>query len=83
MVMDNYGTLALASMFYGCENLKHIEVDFTEWPVVSGAQSTHQPTYNWLVDVKSEGTFVCPHQLTIPEPRGTANVPSTWTIETK
>ena len=83
MVMDSYGTLALASMFYGCENLERIEVDFTEWPVVSGAQSTYQPTYNWLVDVKSGGTFVCPQQLTIPEPRSTANVPSTWTIETK
>ena len=57
-------------MFYGCQNLNHVKVAFTEW--------TDDATDNWLEDVASTGTLVCPDALDKTQ-TGVSNIPTGWT----
>ena len=61
------------SMFYGCSRLASVEVSFTEW--LDGA------TRIWLVGVPGTGTFTKP--ISLPETRGTSNIPTGWTVVNK
>ena len=61
-------------MFRGCSNLSSINVNFTEWNPTNA-------TTNWVLGVKSTGTFICPDEL--QEVRGTSYIPSRWTIQRK
>lgn len=45
------------SMFSSCEKLEFLQVGFTDWKEDSHA------TLNWMRDVKTSGTFVCPQEL--------------------
>ena len=62
------------NMFNGCLNLSSINVSFTEWNPTTA-------TINWLSNVKSTGTFICPSEL--QEVRGVSYIPEGWTIERK
>ena len=67
-------TLALqcySQMFSGCTKLSQVKVAFTEW--------TNNTTYNWLKDVASTGTFVCPIGLDKTQ-TGASYIPEGWTI---
>ena len=57
-------------MFHGCQNLNHVKVAFTEW--------TDDATDNWLEDVASTGTLVCPDALDKTQ-TGVSNIPTGWT----
>ena len=46
------------AMFSGCTNLNYIKVGFTDW-----AGGTIIGTLDWMRDVASSGTFVCPSVL--------------------
>ena len=66
-------TLALqcySQMFSGCTKLNQVKVAFTEW--------TNSTTYNWLKDVASTGTFVCPDALDKSQ-TGANYIPTSWT----
>ncbi len=60
------------NMFNGCSKLSKVEVNFTEWSVA---------TRTWLVNVAATGEFICPSSL--PQTRGTSNIPEGWTITVK
>lgn len=66
-------------MFNGCTSLGYIRVKFTEWPTAILATATQ----NWLNNVASTGTFVCPTALIDPSSRGGNTIPSGWTIQRK
>ena len=57
-------------MFSGCTKLNQVKVAFTEW--------TNNTTYNWLKDVASTGTFVCPDALDKSQ-TGASYIPEGWT----
>ena len=57
-------------MFSGCTKLNQVKVAFTEW--------TNNTTYNWLKDVASTGTFVCPDALDKTQ-TGASYIPEGWT----
>ena len=57
-------------MFSGCTKLSQVKVAFTEW--------TNNTTYNWLKDVASTGTFVCPDALDKSQ-TGANYIPTDWT----
>ena len=61
-------------MFYGCTNLNRVEVSWTQWPT--------DRSQDWLYNVSSTGTFVCPYGLTIPS-EDASGVPYGWTIQRK
>ena len=66
-------TLALqcySQMFSGCTHLNLVKVTFTEW--------TNNTTNNWLKDVASTGTFVCPDALDKSQ-TGVSYIPTDWT----
>jgi hypothetical protein len=60
-----------AYMFSSCTNLNYIKVYFTDW--------CNDSTYNWVSNVASEGTFVCPNQLT--EQYDESHIPVGWTVD--
>ena len=60
-------------MFYGCTSLNKIEVAFTTWNPTNA-------TSNWLQNVSSTGTFICPEELDTST-RDVSHIPSGWTIE--
>lgn len=59
-------------MFQGCTNLKRIHVNFTDWNSDNGS------TTNWVKEVASSGTFICPSGLT--QTTGENYIPEGWTI---
>ena len=59
-----------SQMFSGCTKLNHVKVAFTEWP--------NDATNNWLKDVASTGTFVCPDALDKSQ-TGVSYIPEGWT----
>ena len=61
-------------MFANCTSLTNINVSFTAW-------SPSDATLNWVIGVKSTGTFTCPS--TLPANRGTPYIPNGWTIVRK
>ena len=69
------GTNALAQMFYGCSNLKYIEL--------SGMTAWSTRMTNWVNGVSANGLFVCPSALGTESTitRGTANCPTGWSVE--
>jgi hypothetical protein len=64
---------AYVSMFSGCTNLQHIEVDFTAW--------SSSATESWVSSVAPTGTFVKPTALSTSY--GSSNIPSGWTVMDK
>lgn len=58
-------------MFHGCSGLSSITVGFSDW------QSTNTPTTSWVTGVAASGEFNCPS--TLPDTRGTSNIPTGWT----
>lgn len=63
-------------MFYGCDRLASIDVNFTEWNPMNA-------TYYWFDGAGTEATgtkiFTCPS--TLPDtPRDASHIPSGWTI---
>jgi hypothetical protein len=60
------------SIFYGCSKLTYIKVHFNAWLSAS--------TNSWVGSVKATGTFECPSSL--PQTRGSSNIPSGWTVQT-
>jgi hypothetical protein len=69
----------LGYMFYGCRNLKHIEVSFNNWGIIS---RNIQSCLNWVSSVSSTGTFYCPTALGTNDTieRGTNRCPEGWTV---
>jgi hypothetical protein len=61
------------NMFYGCTSLSEIKVLFTDWTDDNG------PTYYWLSNVSSTGTFYKPSALS--NEYGQNKIPFGWTIE--
>jgi hypothetical protein len=61
-------------MFYDCISLKTINVGFNNW-------TSSNETTDWLKNVSSTGTFICPSEL--QEVRGTSRIPEGWTIQRK
>ena len=62
-------------MFKDCTSLNKVTVNFEQW--LDGDNAT----FEWLKNVSSEGEFVAPESL--PEIRGTSNIPSGWTLTRK
>ena len=59
-------------MFYGCTNLNHIKVGFTNWDPTDA-------TGNWLPD--NSGTFECPQALIDnTTDRTDSTVPANWSM---
>lgn len=71
-------TSCYLKMFYGCTNLRYIEVDFTSW---KGATDSYNYTQAWLSNASSEGTFVKLSDLTVVT--GTDAIPAGWTVVKK
>lgn len=63
----------LKEMFKGCTSLNNIQVSFTNW-----GSADDDITTDWVLNVKSTGTFTKPSAL--PSTRGTSYIPSGWTI---
>lgn len=60
-------------MFYHCQNLNKITVNFTDWNL------EYLPTDCWVNCVAKNGIFVMPGQLSIV--RGKHNIPKLWSIQ--
>ena len=58
-------------MFYGCSNLKSINVAFTDWGDGSA-------TPDWVADVAAKGNFECPEGLEVRY--GDSFIPSGWRV---
>lgn len=69
-----------SNMFTGCTNLNYIKVSFTDWKD-NYESSIDNPTYNWVSNVASEGTFKCPEELTLST--GSSYVPEGWVVPSK
>lgn len=67
-------SMCYTSMFLSCTNLNNINVNFSAWNPTNA-------TTDWVLGVKSTGTFICPYEL--QEVRGTSYIPSRWTIQRK
>ena len=64
-----------AYMFQGCTSLNYVSVGFDNW--------MPNATDNWLNNVASTGTFVCPYTLLENTPedyRSTSTVPASWNM---
>lgn len=61
-------------MFYGCTNLSYIKAMFTTTP-------SNSYTQNWVLDVKSTGTFV-KNSAASWNVTGNSGVPTGWTVQT-
>ena len=59
-------------MFLGCSNLSEISVSFVDW-------AASRSTLDWVVDVASTGTFICPKGL--PLEYGGSRIPEGWTVK--
>ncbi|MCR5394056.1 MAG: leucine-rich repeat protein [Bacteroidales bacterium] len=81
-------------MFSGCINLNKVIVNFSDAKYFNlnaeEADATigcsdfeaNSPTFEWLADVASTGTFVCPSTMDVTKLyRGSNNIPSGWTVE--
>ena len=68
------GISALAQIFYGCSNLKYIEL--------SGMTAWSTRMASWVNGVSATGTFKCPAALGTDETitRGVNNCPTGWTV---
>lgn len=67
------GDSCYQDMFQGCTSLNSLKVVFTAW----GTQ-----TANWLNNVASTGTFICPQALIdATTTRDASTVPAGWTME--
>lgn len=66
----------LKEMFRGCTSLNNIQVNFTNW-----GSADDEITTDWVLNVKSTGTFTKPSAL--PSTRGNSYIPSGWTITTQ
>ena len=64
-------------MFSNCSALNYVKAMFTTTPT----NTTTGPTYNWLSNVSSTGTFVKNSAATWTD-RGAYAVPTNWTIQT-
>lgn len=62
-----------SEMFKDCTNLNYVEVAFNQW-------SDESATTDWLSNVQTSGTFVCPSSL--PDERGASRIPTGWTKTT-
>jgi hypothetical protein len=62
-------TSCYANMFYDCKKINYIKTNFTSW--LDGATS------NWLYNVASTGTFICPSTLDTTQ-SGTSYIPVGW-----
>lgn len=58
-----------SNMFNNCSNLNYMEVAFDQWP-------TESATTDWLDNVQTVGTFVCPSNLS--DERGASRIPTGW-----
>lgn len=61
-------------MFYRCTSLKTVSVGFTKWG------TSDKPTYEWLSQVSSSGTFYC--SSTLEGKYGDNYIPNGWTVFT-
>ncbi len=59
-------------MFHGCSNLSEISVSFVDW-------AASRSTLDWVVDVASTGTFICPKAL--PIEYGEDRIPNGWMVK--
>ena len=62
-----------SNMFNNCSNLNIVKVSFIAW-------DTSNATSNWLANVSSTGTFICPEELDTST-RDYSHIPEGWTIE--
>lgn len=58
-----------SNMFLDCTNMNYVEVAFDQW-------TTEGATIDWLNNVNSIGTFVCPSNLS--DERGASRIPTGW-----
>ena len=65
-------------MFSGCTSLNYVKAMFTSTP----STASNAPTYNWLYNVSSTGTFIKNSNATW-NATGTYAVPSGWTLLTE
>lgn len=61
------------NMFRGCSNLKYLKCLGT-----NTSTGTSSPTYNWVKDVPSGGTFV--KKAGVTWPTGASGIPEGWTV---
>lgn len=60
---------SMSDMFKGCENLRHIKVNFNNW---------NNSTYKWVQGVPEGGLFECPDSLNIIY--GENRIPTGWSV---
>ena len=66
-------TSCYEEMFYSCKKINYIKTNFTSW--LDGATS------NWLYNVASTGTFICPSTLDVDATQsGASYIPKGWTV---
>lgn len=64
-------------MFYGCNSLKKIHVDFDDWY----SYNDHLFTKQWVQNISSTGTFKC--KKTLSSMFSNDNIPTGWTVVKK
>ena len=87
--MDKYAEFSSFSdcgdMFSGCKKLKYISVRFNFWQFIGQTNQynyyeTKYATKDWVKNVASSGTFVCPNKLS--KKYGETYIPKGWTVKT-
>lgn len=73
---ETIGRRSFGEMFYACQNLKKVKVNFTSFGTDGGGNTA---TNNWLYAVSSAGVFECPSALDCSTRDG-SHVPAGWTI---
>ena len=63
-------------MFFGCSSLNDIKIALPAWV----PDNNYNPTYYWVKDIKSTGSFSCPEGLDVT-PVGTETFPTGWTVK--
>jgi hypothetical protein len=73
---ETIGTRSFGEMFYACQNLKKVKVNFTSFGTDGWGNTA---TNNWLYGVSSTGIFECPSVLDTST-RDASHVPAGWII---
>jgi len=62
-------------MFYNCQSLNTVKVNFTEW------DDSINATDNWLTNVSANGTFIKPDDFDVSEiVNGPSSIPAGWDV---
>lgn len=67
-------------MFRDCTSLNNISVNLSAWNPINTSTLSPNATKNWVADVSSSGTFICPEKL--PQTFGSDRIPTGWTVIT-